>query len=298
MPPLYNGTIYRPPAEANTLLLPVTEGCTHNKCRFCNMYKDVHFRRLTDTEICAWLNDISTGYGSFVAQMKRICLVGADPFALSAAQIGKVLARIHEYLPNIKTVTMYAAIRNIKTKTDADLTQLHNMGINDLYVGVESGLDWVLKALNKGITVQDIREQCLRLNNAGITHRDMLMLGTAGQGHAEENALASAALENEINPSMILLTTMGCFEDTDLNDDILANRFVPCGETEILTEEKIFLENINLPKTYLWAAHDLNSVPLKGVLGENREQMLQTLAANIANMDDAAFKKNFVRDHF
>ena len=292
----YNGTIYRPPVEANTLLLPVTEGCTHNKCRFCNMYKDIPFRKLKDEEICAWLSDVRTSYGYFADRIERIYLVGGDPFALSAKKLEEVIVRIHEYLPRVATITMYAAIRNIKSKSDAELVRLHELGVDDLYVGVECGLDSVLTYLNKGQTVQDIREQCGRLNSLGIKHRDLLMIGTAGAGHAKESALAIAELENELKPTMMLLTTMSAFEGSELSKDIAANRFTPCGETEILTEEKIVLENLNLPNCYFWAAHSLDSVRIQGYLGESQQEMIATLEDGINHMDDALFAQTFRRE--
>ena len=293
----YNGTVYRPPVEANTMLLPVTEGCSHNRCRFCNMYRGVKFRMLPPDEIEAWLSEMYRVNGAYADQIDRIYLVGADPFAISASRLEVVIELIRRYFPAIETVTMYAAVRNIMSKTDAQLKRLRELGVNELYVGVESGLDDVLKFLNKGNTVEDVRQQCARLNAIGMRHMSLLMTGAAGKGRGEESALATAELMNEIKPSMMLLTTMSAFPGTELDSDIKAGRFTPAGEKEILTEEKIFLERLNLPSTYFWAAHSLDSVRIAGFIGKSRKAMLERLQHAIDNIDEELFSRTFRRDH-
>lgn len=293
----YNGTIYRPPIEAYTLLLPVTEGCSHNRCRFCNMYHGVKFRMLSTAEIEAWLKEIRRVNGVACEEVERIYLVGADPFALSASNLERVITLIKKYLPNVKVVSMYAAIRNIMSKTDAQLVRLKDLGVNDLYVGVESGLEDVLEKLNKGNTVEDVRRQCDRLNQIGIRHMALLMLGAAGKGRGIENALASATLLNDIKPTSILINTMTAFEGTALAEDIQRGKFTPAGETEILTEEKILIENLDLPDTYFWAAHSLDSVRIAGNLKSRRQEMIEILDEAIENMDEELFNKTFKRTH-
>ena len=293
----YNGTIYRPPIEAYTLLLPVTEGCSHNRCRFCNMYQGVKFRMLSLEEIEAWLEEIRRVNGASCAAVERIYLVGADPFAVSASNLERVINLIKNFLPNVKVVSMYAAIRNIMSKTDAQLERLKNLGVNDLYVGVESGLEDVLKNLNKGNSVEDVRRQCDRLNRIGIRHMALLMLGAAGKNRGAENARASAKLLNEIKPTSILITTLAPFKDTKLAEDIRDGKFIPAGETEILTEEKILIENLDLPDTYFWAAHSMDSVPVAGNLRRHRQEMIEILDDAIKNMDEEIFNRTFKRNH-
>lgn len=185
---------------------------------------------------------------------------------------------IKKYLPNVKVVSMYAAIRNIMSKTDAQLVRLKNLSVNDLYVGVESGLEDILEKLNKGNSVEDVRRQCDRLNRIGIRHMALLMLGAAGKGRGIENAIASAALLNDIKPTSILINTMTAFEGTALAEDIQNGAFTPAGETEILTEEKFLIENLDLPES-------------------RRREMIEFLDAAIENMDEELFNKTFKRTH-
>lgn len=292
----YNGTIYRPPVEAATFLLPITEGCSHNACRFCSMYKDIPFGMVDLEMVEAYLQEASKAYRRYGRDMSRVYLVGADPFVLSANRLEQVAELIHKYIPECQVITMYAAVRNIMKKSDEDLRRIKAMGIDDLYVGIESAREDVLEHLNKGNTAAEAREQVLRLNAAGISHMDMLMLGAAGAGEAELSAKAAAELENETKPKMILINSMSLFPETDLYDDVQAGKFQTACETEILVEEKIFVENLDLPDTYLWAAHSLDVVRMAGSLCDDQQKMVQLLEHTIDNMDEELLRKHFERE--
>ena len=287
----YNGNIYRPPIEAHTMLIPVTEGCTHNKCTFCNMYQNVPFRMWSLDEVENYVAEVMARCGRLADSIDRVYLVGADPFALSAEKLLTRISLIKKYLPNVAVITMYARTDNIAHKSDEDLKRLKEAGVNDLYIGVECGLNDVLADLNKGYSADETRKQCLRLNAVGINHCDLLMLGTAGEGRGLENAEATAALENEIKPTKILLNTMSAFERTVLDQDIRDGRFVPATEKEILQEEYAFLQALELPDTYFWAIHPLDSVGVEGVLKTHKDRMLEKLGKAIETVDYRAYNR-------
>lgn len=292
----YNGTVYRPPMEAQTFLLPVTEGCTHNACRFCNMYTGVPFRILPLEQITDYMDEAVAYYHRYGRDMKRVYLVGADPFALNADRLQVIADLIHNAAPECETITMYAAVRNIMTKSDEDLVRIKNMGINDLYVGVESTLNDVLAFLNKGNSADDTREQLLRLNQAGIRHLDMMMTGAAGKGRGKESAKSAVEFFRETKPAMIIYTTMSVFPGTQLEGDVKAGRFTPAREKEILTEEKSIIEQLDQPDTYFWAAHSLDSVRVQDYLTtKNREKMAKILGDAIEHMDEDQFEMTFHR---
>ncbi len=287
----YNGTIYRPPVEANTFLIPITEGCTHNSCNFCNMYQDIPFRMWTLEEVEDYLKEVKDLYGRYCNSIERVYLVGADPFALSAGNILERIDLIRKYLPNTQVITMYARTDNIASKTDDDLKALKEAGVDDLYIGVECGLNDILEDLNKGYSADNTREQCLRLNAACINHCDLLMLGMAGKGRGLECAGASAALENEIRPNKILINTMTAFVGTKLDEDIRTGAFIPASEKENLEEEREFLAGLDLPECYFWAVHPLDSVKIEGIIGDKKQQMLDTLTWNIEHVNEDAINR-------
>lgn len=287
----YNGTIYRPPVEANTFLLPITEGCTHNSCSFCNMYQDIPFRMLSLSEVEEYLREVKQNYGRYCERIQRVYLVGADPFALSTRRLLERMELIKKYLPNTKVITMYARTDNIAAKSDEDLKALQEAGVDDLYIGVECGLNDVLEKLNKGYSADDTKRECLRLNAAGIRHCDLLMLGTAGKGRGLECARASSALENEIKPSKILINTMSAFVGTQLNEDIKSGAFIPASEKENLEEEREFLAGLELPDCYFWALHPLDSVKVDGILRDEKQRMLDALAWSIEHVNENAINR-------
>ncbi len=282
----YNGLIYRPPIEANTFLLPITEGCTHNSCSFCNMYKEIPFRMWKLEEIEQYLLEVKAQYSHYLSQIDRVYLVGANPFALKADYLLERVDLIKKYIPKVKVITMYARIDNIARKTDEDLRKLKEAGVNDLYIGVESGLDDVLSYLNKGYSTAEIREQELRLNRIGIRHCDLLMLGTAGKERGLEAAKAAAELENEVKPYKILINTMSAFEGTQLDEDIKDGKFTPAGEREIVLEEYEFLKGLDLPETYFWAIHPMDAVGVEGYLHSDKDRMLERLYNSLDQVKD------------
>lgn len=287
----YNGTVYRPPIEANTFLIPITEGCTHNSCTFCNMYKDVRFRMIPLQNVKEYLDEVRRIYGERLAHITRVYLVAADPFALSAKCLLERIALIEEYIPNLQVVTMYARIDNIAHKSDEDLQELAKAHVDDLYIGVECALDDVLCGLNKGNTSEEARKQCLRLNDAGIQHCDLLMLGTAGKGRWHESAVASAAFENEVKPHRILVTTMSAFAGTKLDDDIAKGIFTQASERENLKEERELLSLLDLPECFFWVVHPLDSTKIEGVLGRDKQRMLDALTRSIESMDEDSTRR-------
>jgi len=244
---------------------------------------------LNEVENC--VAEVKSRYGRLAESIDRVYLVGADPFALSAEKLLERISLIKKYLPNVAIITMYARTDNIAHKSDEDLKRLKEAGVNDLYIGVECGLNDVLADMNKGYSADETREQCLRLNAVGISHCDLLMLGTAGKGRGLEAAEATAALENEIKPTKILLNTMSAFEGTELDKDIEDGRFVPATEKEILQEEYAFLQTLELPDTYFWAIHPLDSVGVEGVLKNDKDRMLNKLGRAIETVDNSAYNR-------
>jgi radical SAM superfamily enzyme YgiQ (UPF0313 family) len=190
---IYTGPVFRPPFEADSLLLEVTSGCSHNACTFCTMYRGVNFHMAPIEQIEQDLVEARYLYRS----AKRIFLTGADPFVLSADKLKIIAEKINGLFPEVETISMYASVKNIKGKSDEDLKALRTLKINELNIGIESGLDDVLHHLNKGFTLEEARTQLKRLNMAGIDFSLNIILGAAGSEKWIENAIANAQIINE-----------------------------------------------------------------------------------------------------
>ena len=288
----YEGPIYRPPVEADTLLLQVTVGCAHNKCTYCSMYKDVCFKMEPLSQIEEDLKEAKSIYGS----LERIYLVNGDPFVLKADYLKDIALKIKEYFPECKTITMYASIQNIKSKTDEELVELQKLGINDLYVGVESGIDEVLANINKGHTLEEAKVQLERLNKANIGHRALLMLGVAGQGNGQVNAIETAKFLNETKPNLIWVGTLGVFEGTQMAKDVQEGKFVEATEIENLMELKTLINNIELENVPFYGVHTTNVIPVLGVLPRDKEKMLRQIDEGIEKLGADYLSTTFRRD--
>jgi radical SAM superfamily enzyme YgiQ (UPF0313 family) len=276
----YEGTTYRPPPEADTPLLQVTVGCAHNQCTFCDMYRDVTFRRIPLDQIEADLQELRGIYPN----AKRLFLVNGDAFVLKTSTLKAIAEKIKHIFPECRTVSMYASIGNIMSKSDRELAELCNLGINDLYVGVESGWDRVLEHINKGHTVAEAREQLARLDKAGIRHIDNLMLGVAGIGNGLDNARLTAEFLNQTRPSLIWVGTLAIFEGTELHTEMAQGSFIPATELEILEEEKALIHAIELNNVRFYGVHPTNTVRISGRLPQDKQKMIAAIDDGIRKL--------------
>lgn len=278
----YTGPIYRPPYEANTLLLQVTVGCAHNKCTFCTMYRDVKFSVDSLEQIESDLQEARSLYG----KVKRIFLVNGDAFVLSARRLKKIAEKIHLYLPEVEIITMYASVNNIMHKTDDELLALAKLGIGDLWVGVETGLGDALDYLNKGAKITDVEEQLDRLNKAGITFFYGFMFGAAGKGRGIENAEANAKLINKTKPVGIVPTTLNMNEGTQLEKDVADGRFEMANEREVLEEQIKTLELVDVPTVYM-GIHIINTVSFDANLPNDKQGAIDRVHYVMKNTEES-----------
>ena len=267
----YTGTIYRPPFEARSLLLQVTTGCSHNRCSFCTMYRDEPFRMEPLDQIEEDLAEAR----QYVPNVTRVFLENGDPFALSADRLEQIAVMIHAYLPRVETIAMYASVKNVIGKSDEELRRLRNLGINELNIGVESGLDEALTYMNKGYTSEQAKYELNRLKSAGIDYGANIILGCAGAERRHENAAATAALLNETKPYLIFTGTIHSDPGCPLYEDMQSGRFVESTFGEYLDEEEELLELLDLTDCYLFGLHPSNIVTMHGYLPEDKAAMLE-----------------------
>jgi radical SAM superfamily enzyme YgiQ (UPF0313 family) len=277
----YTGPVYRPPYEANSLLLQVTVGCTHNKCTYCTMYKDEKFAMESIEQIEEDLQEAKQLHGD----IKRVFLVNGDAFVLSARRLKPIAELIIKYFPNVEVITMYASINNVKGKTDQELRELRDLRINDLWMGIETGHEETLNYMNKGFTLEESYKQLERLNKAGIRHIDIIIFGGAGKGKGIQNAIETAKLINTSKPMGISITTMGAFGDSQLAKDVEKGIFVPATELEVLEEQKKFIELVEVESAYL-GIHGINTVTFDAMLPSDRAQAIEKVNNAIENLDD------------
>ncbi|WP_319548964.1 radical SAM protein [Desulfogranum marinum] len=269
----YTPPVYRPPFEANSLLLQVTAGCSHNKCAFCSMYNNVPFQVEQLEQIEKDLVEARRLYPS----VKRVFLVSGDPFVLKVNQLIRIAEKVNHHLPEVETIAMYASIANITSKNNEELKALRSLKINDLNIGLESGLPSVVKNLNKGFTIQQAKVQCKRLATAGFDFSLNIIIGAAGNTMWEENALASAKIINEIQPHLIFVAALHLEEDCELATRLQQGSFIENTLRENIEEEILLLQNLELDRTRFFAVHPSNAIPVDGYLPEEKGKLLEIL---------------------
>ncbi len=277
----YTHPVFRPPFEANSLLLQVTVGCSHNKCTFCSMYKAVRFQAEQMDQIESDLLEARRHY----AEVKRVFLVNGDPFCLSAKRLTEIADKVTAILPEVETIAMYASIQNIAGKTDEELEALRGRKVNDLNIGLESGLPEVVRDLNKGFTIDEAKRQLVRLKAAGFDFSLNIIIGAGGSQKYRENAIESAKILNEIKPHLLFVATLHLEEDSALARQLAHGLFQENTLRENIQEELLFLQHLHLENTRFFGLHPSNTIRLDGQLPADKEAMVEELAYGLASID-------------
>lgn len=279
----YTGTTYRPPFESKSLLLQVTAGCSHNKCRFCTMYREIPFAVESPEQIEQDLREARR----LCRHVERVFLVNGDPFVLPAERLKETALQIRAHLPEVASIGMYAAIGNIRHKTDAELRELRALGITGLNIGVESGLDAVLADLNKGFTAVEAERELSRLSAAGMDFSLNIILGAGGRRLSREHARASSELVNRTRPGLVFVASLHIDAGCELDEDLEQGRFVEPTLRELLEEERDFLQGLDAGDTIFFGLHPSNAVPVYGVLSERKIAMLAALERGLRELPPA-----------
>lgn len=278
----FTGPVFRPPWEADSLLLQVTVGCAHNKCTFCTMYRDTKFSIDPFEQIVKDIQEARTLH----RHVKRVFLVNGDAFVLSARRLKPIAEKIIEYFPEVEVITMYASINNIMHKTDEELVELRKLRINELWIGVETAHEEALKYLNKGSTLDDTKTQLARLSSAGMDFFYGFMYGAAGKGKGIESAVENAKLINASKPIGIAPTTLGANEGTKLAEDVNNGTFVLADEREVYDEMKKTIELIDTDDLIYYGAHAINTIPFNCMLPRDKTKAIAEIDSRIAGMKD------------
>lgn len=296
----YTGTIWRPPYEADSLLLEVSAGCTHHKCKFCTLYSDLLFKfRMTPMEdIERDLLEVQTlrtnPYSKMLIRLQgkgdpepiqRVFLTGANPFVLKTKKLLEIASLIHRYLPSVESIGCFARITDSVNKTDEELHRLRQAGYNGLTIGVETGDDTALAFMHKGYTSQDILTQCRRLEQADIEYGFFYLTGISGKGRGEAGAKASAEVFNQLHPFLVGPNMLTIYPESDLYQEIQNGNWEEEGELEKYWELRTLVENLNI-STYFAAMGASNAFQLRGKLPEEKVKLLATLDRIISEVSE------------
>lgn len=276
---MYSYPLYRPPSESRSLIIQITEGCSHNKCEFCYMYKDKKFRVKSDLEIDRHIKELRREY----KDVDRIFIADGDFLALKTDRIISILDKIKSTFHESTRISSYAGPLNILRKTDDDLKSILNHGLDFIYLGVESGSDEVLRLMKKGVSSDEMAKAGVMIKKAGFTLSCMIISGLGGNEFTDEHSLESAKIISIINPDYLSLLTLLVDEDTNLHDLIEIGKFKLLSASDVLRETLVFLENVDLSNTVFRSNHPSNYLNLKGVLGKDKARLIKEVQRHLEN---------------
>lgn len=256
----YQGIIIRPPSEANSLILQVTVGCSHNKCTFCPTYKDVTFKLKDPATIEKDILFASKLYGNLV---RRIFLCDGDVLILKTEYLLNLFERLHTAFPNLQRIGLYANAKSILRKSKDELIALKEKGLGIVYLGIESGNDTVLKQICKGVSREEMLSAGLKIIETGIKLSVTVLSGIGGKKLSDAHAIDTGTLLTAIQPNYVGALTVMVVENTPLYEEQGKGDFVLPSPFELLSELKLMIEHTELKSGLFMANHASNYLPLK-----------------------------------
>ena len=293
IPIRYVEPVYRPPSEAQSLILPVTDGCSWNRCTFCEMYTAPQkaFRARGEDEVLDSIRRTGALYGS---QIRRVFLADGDALVLPTRRLLAILEAIRQHMPAVHRVSSYCLARNLKKKSVAELIQLREAGLAMAYLGAESGDDEVLAKVSKGETFETTRDALDKLGAAGITRSVMILNGLGGQQLSAQHADHSARLANATQPEY-LSTLVVSFPHGEARFRAGFPEWEPLDQHGLFVEMERFLSQLELTRTVFRSDHASNWLVLKGTLGADKARLLEQVRQAIATPEAARLRPEWAR---
>jgi len=278
----YEGNIIRPPSEANSILLQITVGCSRNKCTFCGTYRGERFRIKPDEIIMA---DIAFA-AQYCQRQRRVFLCDGDALIIPHKRLMRILTAIKEQLPWVTRVGLYANAKSLKMKTPAQLKELREQGVGIAYMGLETGDDVTLRAINKGTQAADSIAMGQKARHAGMKLSITVLLGIAGRERSDVHARETGRVLSAIDPEYVGALSLILIPGTPLYQDYVDGRFELLEPIEMLQELRTMIANTHLSRGLFHANHASNYLPIRARLPRDRAATLQlideALAGNVA----------------
>jgi radical SAM superfamily enzyme YgiQ (UPF0313 family) len=279
----YDGEIIRPPSEAYSQLLQVTVGCSHNKCTFCPAYKRKKFRIKNFDEIQEDILE-SGRYN----RIDKVFLCDGDALIIPQGKLVQIMESIREHIRGIKRVGTYANAKSILRKTVAELTELKQLGLGIVYLGVETGNSELLKKIEKGVTYEQMVQAGRRVKEAGIDLSATVILGLGGEEKSEEHARDTARILTDIDPDYVGALTLMLVPETPLYDEYMRGEFVIPNQFALLKELVTIISDSDFTNCFFTSNHASNYLPVKAKLPMDKEKVVHMIK-HVIEAADARF---------
>ena len=286
----YEGLIIRPPSEAYGLLLQVTVGCSHNKCTFCGTYRQKKFKIKPLEQIKKDLRE-ARSYDN----VDRVFLCDGDALIIPQPRLEEILKLINSNLPNINRIGTYANAKSILRKSIDELKNLKALGLEIIYLGLETGNAELLQKIHKGVTCEQMVEAACRVKEAGITLSVTVLLGLGGIDHSIEHAIDTAKILSDMDPDFVGALTLMFVPETELYEDYLAGRFVLPDKFGFIRELYLMIEKSNFTNCYFTSNHASNYLSVKAHLPREKEKILSMIGSVLNEKDMSQIRPEYLR---
>jgi radical SAM superfamily enzyme YgiQ (UPF0313 family) len=286
----YEGIIIRPPSEAESLILQITVGCSHNRCTFCPTYKAKRFRIKTFEEIKEDIDEAAQcGW-----PVERVFLADGDALIVPQPRLMEIMSYLKEKLPRLRRVGMYANAKGILKKTQDELRELKEAGLGIIYLGVESGDQVVLERVKKGATYEKLLQAGRMVKEAGIKLSVTVLLGIGGRERSREHAVATGRILTEMDPNYVGALSVMIVPGTPLSEEQAQGRFVLPAPFEMIEELRTMLTQTDMHGLF-FSNHASNYLALKVRMPKDKGDALRLIDEVLAKRDPALLRPDFIR---
>jgi len=288
----YERMIIRPPSEANSFLLPVTTGCSHNKCTFCGTYLGVKFRIRPLKDIKQDIDRVAQNYSW---SMRRVFLEEGDALICRQHRLVEVLNHLNKRFPYLNRVGTYATPQSALIKSIDELKELNRLGLKIAYMGVETGDEELLKKIDKGVDYDQMVEAGRKIKQAGITLSVTVILGLGGIEGSQNHALQTAKILSDIDPDFAGTLTILLVPGTPLHKEWEEGRFSLISPFQSLEELRLIIQNSSFTNCFFTANHASNYLPIKARFPQQKAEMLKLIEDVLAKRDMSLLRPEFTR---
>ncbi|MFC2151626.1 radical SAM protein [Bacteroidota bacterium] len=275
----YDQPVFRPPAEASSVIIQATLGCSWNKCAFCEMYTSKKFKARSFEELKPEIESLAKAYKG----VKKVFLADGNAFVLSSNKLIPILDQINNQFGKIQRISSYALPKDILSKSEDELKAFRKLGLKLLYIGIETGDDELLKLIHKGETFNSTVDGILKAHNAGIDTSIMIINGLGGKKYSEQHALKSAEIINKVNPKFLSTLTLSLPYGLEHFQNRFDGEYHQQTIIELYKELKLFIENLEVENVIYRSNHVSNNLPLQGTLSKDKIQLIDSLKHAISN---------------
>ncbi len=283
--------IFRPPSEAESLILQVTVGCSYNRCTFCGAYQGKTFRIKSFEEVKEDIDEVS----SRSPQIRRVFLADGDALALPQKDLLRILEYLKTRLKRLERVGIYANAKDILRKDVEELKKLKGLGLGILYLGVESGDREVLKRIKKNTTVEQLIQAGKRVKESGILLSVTVILGIGGAQGSQAHARETGKVLSEMDPDFVGALSLMVVPGTPIEREIEAGELVIPTPYGLIEELEIMIQHCEFTRCFFASNHASNYLPLRIRMPEEKEEALRRIKEVLRRKDPALLRPEYLR---